>query len=264
MAMKMKRKFQSIKYGGVMGHRFRAVAVHLLINLVVALIAAAIVFGVWYPYPYNHVSGGWKLFLMIISIDVLIGPLCTLVIFDIKKPSRELFLDVSVVVLLQIFALMYGLYTVYQARPLHLIFEYSVFRVVHAADVSDVPVPDAFGNSFFDSPTMLSLRDFRNADEQLNATAQAMSGLELSFRPEFWQPYKNALKKVRAVAKPLANLKVRFPRNIDEIDKLAQSTNRPIDHLSYVPMSSRKAFFWTVVLDAESGEIVGFLPIDSF
>ena len=39
------------------------------------------------------------------------------------------------IALLQLAALGYGLRTVYVARPVHLVFEFNRFSVVHAADV---------------------------------------------------------------------------------------------------------------------------------
>ena len=44
-------------------------------------------------------------------------------------------MDFSVVGLLQLAALIYGLFTVFIARPVHLVFEFHRMAVVHAVDV---------------------------------------------------------------------------------------------------------------------------------
>ena len=38
--------------------RFKAGSIHLGISLMIATLAALLVFGLWYPYPYRETSGG--------------------------------------------------------------------------------------------------------------------------------------------------------------------------------------------------------------
>ena len=78
-----------------------------------ALLAAALVFGLWYPYPYREISGGRELFFIIVAVDVVMGPLLTFAVFNRKKPLKELKRDLGVIVLLQLAALGYGLWTVF-------------------------------------------------------------------------------------------------------------------------------------------------------
>ena len=66
------------------------------ISLGLAARAATLVFGVWYPYPYREVSGGRSLFWMVVSIDVVMGPLLTLAVFNRSKPINALRLDLAI------------------------------------------------------------------------------------------------------------------------------------------------------------------------
>ena len=68
----------------------RVACLHFLFSLVVALLAAALVFGLWYPFPYGHLSGGRELFLLVVAVDVVCGPLLTMVLFNPAKPRAEL------------------------------------------------------------------------------------------------------------------------------------------------------------------------------
>ena len=103
--------------------RLRASAIHLAISLSVATLAALVVVGWWYPYPYRELSGGRELFALVVVVDVVLGPLITLVIFNVAKTRRHLMMDFTVIGLLQVAALAYGLWTVFVARPVHLVFE---------------------------------------------------------------------------------------------------------------------------------------------
>ena len=118
--------------------RFRAAGVHLGLSALVALLAGAVVFGLWYPYPYRVISGGQSLFWLVVTVDLVLGPLLTWIVFDRRKPRAELVRDVSVIALLQLSALVYGLVSVYQARPVYLVHEVDRFRVTHRVITYDL------------------------------------------------------------------------------------------------------------------------------
>lgn len=246
--------------------RFKASGIHFGISLVIALLAAALVFGLWYPYPYREISGGRELFFIVVTVDVILGPLITLTVFNRTKPRRELIRDLAVVALLQLSALGYGLWTVFVARPVHLVFEYDRFRVVHAVDVPSelLPLAPRDVNALpLIGPTLLSLRPFKDGKEKMDATLAALEGLSLSARPDLWQPYAAAKGEIWQVAKPVTELKARFTSQAAAIDAAVARSGRKPEELAYLPMVGRKSF-WTVLIDPITAEVLGFMPLDSF
>ena len=246
--------------------RFKASGIHLCISVVLAALAGALVFGLWYPYPYREISGGRDLFLLLVAVDVVLGPLITLAIFDRRKPRSELLRDLAVVGAIQLAALGYGLWTVFVARPVHLVFEYDRFRVVHAIDVQVNLLHKAPQNVVtmpLLGPTVVSIRPFKDKKEQSDALFDEVAGNALAARPDFWQPYAAASDQVRAAAKPVSELKTRFASRVGEIEAVIASTGRQPAALVYVPMIGRQSF-WTVFLDPVTTEVVGFMPLDSF
>jgi len=209
--------------------RLRAAGIHLLISLAIAALAAALVFGLWYPQPYPELSGGRELFLLVVSVDVVMGPLITLAIFNRKKPWKELRRDLAIVGLLQLAALGYGLWTVAVARPVHLVFEYNRFRVVHAIEVPEeliAQAPPGITPLPFTGPDVLSLRPFKDSKEQFDSTMAAVAGVSLSARPDLWQPYATARDEVLKEAKPVLALRQRFAARAAEIDAAVAATGR--------------------------------------
>lgn len=246
--------------------RLKASGIHFGISLVIALLAALLVFGLWYPYPYREISGGRELFFIVVMVDVILGPLITLAVFNRAKPWPELRRDLVIVALIQLSALGYGLWTVFVARPVHMVFEYDRFRVVHAVDVPvellnrtprDVVALPLTG------PTLLSLRPFKDGNEKMEATIAALQGLSLSARPDLWQPYAGATNQIRQTAKPVSELRARFVSQITTIDAAIAATGRKPETVVYLPMVGRKSF-WTVFLDPITAEVLGFMPLDSF
>lgn len=246
--------------------RVKASSIHLSISLLIAVLAALLVFGLWYPYPYRETSGGRELFLLVVSVDVILGPLITFTVFNRAKPKTELVRDLAIVGLIQMAALGYGLWSVCVARPVHLVFEFDRFRVVHGVEVPDDLLnqePAGLRAMPLTGPTVLAVRPFRDVNEENTATVQALSGLPLSARPDLWEPYVQARPRVLAAAKPLGELRARFPQKTPEIDAAVAASGRPAEALRYVPMVARQSF-WTVLVDAQSAEVRAFLPLDSF
>ena len=236
-----------------------------------AALAAWLVFGLWYPYPYREISGGRELFLLVVAVDVVLGPLLTFAIFNRAKPMAELRRDLFVIVLLQLAALSYGLWTVFVARPVHLAFEIDRFRVVHAVDVPEnllAKAPPALRRLPFTGPTMLAVRPFKDAQENMDATLAALQGVDLGARPDLWQLYADARERILAASKPLSELRQRFPAPAagadDPIEAALAQVGRPAANtLRYLPLVGRNVF-WTVVIDPVSAEPLAYLPLDSF
>jgi len=246
--------------------RLRASGIHLGISLCLAGLAALLVFAVWYPYPYREISGGRALFSLVVTVDVILGPLITLTVFNRAKPRAELRRDLALVGLIQLAALGYGLWSVAVARPVHLVFEYDRFRVVHAVDVppellSRVP-PDVEALPWH-GPTLLALRPFRDSNEQAQATLAALDGLPLSARPDLWQSYPLARQQVLAAARPVTQLQQRFAARAAEIDAVLARSGRVPAQAVYLPMVGRQSF-WTVFLDPVTAHVLAFMPLDSF
>ncbi len=69
--------------------KVRAFSIHLGAAFAIHMLAALLVFGLWYPYPLSEISGGRELFLLIVSVDVVMGPLITLAVFNPSKSRRK-------------------------------------------------------------------------------------------------------------------------------------------------------------------------------
>ena len=246
--------------------RFQAAGIHLCISLVIAALAATLVFALWYPYPYRDLSGGRELFTMLVSIDVILGPLLTLAVFNLKKPRAQLVRDLAIIGLMQLLALGYGLWTVYQARPVHMVFEMDRFRVTHAADIDPEllakapPSLQALPNT---GPTMLAVRPLLNS-EKFSLTMAALSGAQMAFRPDLWQPYDaDAAQRAWQAAKPATDLLKKYPAQQAALNQIAADAGLPVADLRFLPAQARDTV-WSAILAAQTTDIIGYLPVDGF
>lgn len=91
-----------------------------------------------------------------------------------------------------------------------------------------------------DSPTLLSLRAFKTPDEQMASTLQAVQGLAQAAQPGLWQPYEAGQADVLREAKPLPELRSRFPNQIAAIDSAVAKSGLGADKLGSLPLLGRK------------------------
>lgn len=248
----------------------KASILHLIGSILVAVAAAALVFIVWYPPPYDQLSGGLKLFLILVGVDVVCGPLLTLVMFSPIKSRRELTFDMSLVVLIQLAALGFGLYTTHQARPLFLVHEVDRFRVITSLDYGDADVEKAIHElpielrpNWLKPPVTVGVRDPISAQERQDVMLEStFGGRDYSQRPEFYIPFdKKYLPKAMARAKPLRDFVKQFPEAQETVSGLLVDRGLVMDELVFLPVLHKQE--WIAILD-RSGAIVGFVLGDGF
>lgn len=248
----------------------RAAFFHFLGSVLVACLAAVVVFLFWYPHPYGQLSGGRKLFAILIGVDVVCGPLLTLVLFNPRKSSREFFVDMSLVVMVQLAALSYGLYTAYQARPLFLVHEVDRFRVIGMTDYGDADVskelaalPGPLKPSLLSKPIVVGIRDVTSRKERQDVMVESVfGGRDYSQRPEFYVAYDSAyMSKVTPRTRALSAFVDHFPASQAEAQTALKSVGLEMSQARYLPVLHKQE--WIAILDPV-GKIIGFLPGDGF
>lgn len=247
--------------------RLRAAGIHLGASLVVALLTAAVVLGVWYPYPHSEISGGRELFALVTSVDVVLGPLITLLVFDLSKGRSALARDLSVVALLQAAALAYGVYTTMEARPVAVVFEVDRFRVISANMVLERELPQAapaYRRLPLRGPWLLSTRP-ATPEEMVESVSLALAGYDTAQRPIFWQPFDQARAAVLQRRRPLQELLARYPGAAADIQQRLRErygADVPLEGLGFLPLVARRGF-WVVLLTGK-GDITAYAPYDGF
>ena len=105
--------------------------------------AAALVFLVWFPDPFQKMLGGTKLFEILVLCDLGLGPLTSFIIYNSKKSRRALLFDYTVVGIVQLAAFIYGLYAVANNRPVYIVFVGDRFEVIAAGEIDDADLAQA-------------------------------------------------------------------------------------------------------------------------
>ncbi len=248
-------------------HAFRAAGWHFLASALIAALAAGLVFGVWFPYPFREIVGGRELFLIVVGVDVVCGPLLTLVLFNHLKSRRELALDLSLVALIQIAALVYGLYTVVQARPVYLAFEVDRFRAVTVSDIQQEKLRPELGGLHaigWAGPQVIGVRTPKDNEEMLQSLELSLGGIDPSVRPDWWVPYEEVRSRVLAKARAVSELRTKRPLDRSLIDASVSESGQEEGRLRWLPVTSFQSTGWVAFVDSETAKIKSFAPLDGF
>ena len=242
-----------------------AMAVHFVVTAVFAGIAAALIFLVWFPAPFYTMIGGTELFMLVVGCDLALGPLLSLVIYDSRKPRRALITDYSIVGIVQIAALVYGVYIVAGTRPVAVAFSGDRIEIVSARDVNDKELAAARDPQYATLPwtgPRYVMIDVPPADHD-DALFSSLEGNEEHTRPKFYQPYEFALPEIRRRAGTIDQLIAKHRRDKPLIDTAVAAANIPVERIRWLPVRHVKGF-WTVLIDIDTGRPVEYFALDPY
>ena len=106
---------------------------HLTLSLVITLFLLGFIFQFWYPAPLIKAVGATSIILMLFVIDIIVGPLLGLLVY--KKNKKYLKFDLTTIILVQILALIYGVFTLEQGRPVWIVYNVDRFELVRKNEI---------------------------------------------------------------------------------------------------------------------------------
>jgi len=245
--------------------KFIATAIHFLVTLTVAAGAAALIFLVWFPDPLETMIGGTELFELVVGCDLVLGPLVSLVIYNSRKSRRKLVFDYVVVGLLQIAAMIYGVYVIAGSRPVFVAFSVDRLEIVTAREYTDAELAAArrpeYAKLSLTGPRLVGIEV--PAADHTDALFEAVNGNDIYLRPKFFVPYEAALPQIRERARLIGDLVKKKPDVQPLIEAAMRDIKLPADRVRWVPAHHSRGF-WTALIDIDSGKPVGYVDFDPY
>jgi hypothetical protein len=243
--------------------RWKASAIHLAISLSVLLSLGLLLSVTWYPPDYVAAVGGLGLIAILGAVDATLGPLLTLVVFDAKKPGIKF--DLTVIALLQVLAMAYGLHTIFLARPVYTIFGKDRFDLVSAADLPPERLAEARREEFkslpLTGPRIIGVKMPDDPKEREQVIFAAAAGLDLPYMPRYYLPYRSVAAEVLAGAKPLDALQAKGEDAQRVLAKFLESAGMEPQDVKFLPLRSRHKD-QTVLVDGESAKVLGIVDLN--
>jgi hypothetical protein len=242
-----------------------ATGIHFLVTLALAACAAALIFLVWFPDPFQTMIGGTELFLLVVGCDLALGPLISLVIYNSRKSRRELITDYSIVGAVQIAALVYGVFILAGTRPVYVAFSKDRLEVVSARNIRDAELAAA-RDPLHGSLPITGLRyvaiEVPAADSQ-DALFQALEGNEEHMRPRFFVPYESQLEQIRGRARTLEELEKYHPASKPLLQAAISDLSVPAARVRWLPAHHSKGV-WTALINMDDGKPLTYIDIDPY
>jgi hypothetical protein len=239
--------------------RWAAASLHFLISLLIALVVVAAMYFLWYPTPYFQAMGGGGLLMLVTGVDVVLGPLITLIIFNTKKKSLKF--DLMCVAIVQIVALAYGVSTMFQARPVYTVFNKDRFDVIIAADMSDKERAKVTDAAFKSVPlTGSQIVAMETPTDMKEVQRMLESGIDSRAFSQYYVAYDSKTKEAAAAAKPFAEWQKTHAATAEKLKTFLTTKGFDESKVGFLPLYTRNEDM-TVVLDKESGKILAIAPV---
>lgn len=230
--------------------RWRAFGIHFLLSTGIFSLFLILTYFVWYPRPLFDAINTFNLLKILTGVDVVLGPLLTLIVF--KSGKKGLKADLATIASLQITALAYGVYVVLSARPAFVVFSVDRFEVLTVGDaVVEPKAVSPFIDAGWWGPKFASVK-LPSGDEAMQISFEAFGGgRDVGQRQQYYQDYSLAINEIRGASKPLSYL-LGLESDTDEIINTFLSDNGgTADSWLFVPMVVRNREM-AAILDQKS------------
>lgn len=243
--------------------RWKAAAIHLSISVTIGLVVGALLFLVWYPPPFFHAAGADELVLLLVGVDIVMGPLLTLILF--KSGKKGLKFDLVMIALLQSTALVYGLSVVLVSRPVFLVAEVDRFVLVAAnqldpADLAKANKPE-FRSLSWTGPRMVAAVPPPHGKQRSDILLSSLAGKDIDRLPQYYTDYANAAAQLLKRAKPLDAIPLRDDADRATLAQATQKTGLAADALVWLPITARQANL-VMLMERDSGKPVGAVAVN--
>lgn len=244
--------------------RWKASGIHLSICGLIALTVVALMLFVWYPQPYFEALGGKRLLIILLSVDLILGPMITLIIYNEKK--KNLKYDLAIIGFIQLAALFYGTSVLFEARPVYLVFTVDRFEVVSARDLLPEEINKVQNEDYkslsITGPKLVTALMPKNIKESQRILFSALDGgPDLQGMPQYYVPYLETKNEIIGRIKLLNDLsKVRSDFKTEIISQ-AESEGYDKSTIGYLPVHAGNIFI-TAIMDRNTAEVIKLVKTD--
>jgi hypothetical protein len=228
--------------------RWQAAGTHLAISGSIAAVALGVILGVWFPGPLFEAGGGLGLLYLLVGVDVVLGPLLTLIVFKSGKPGMKF--DLVVIGAVQFAALAYGCSVVALARPAFIVFVKDRFEIAAVADLSPEDLAAAkypqYRSPPWTGPLWAAAEMPTDPAERNKVVMAAFAGLDMQSFPRYYVPYEKARDEVLLKSVTVARLRALEPATAKAVDAYLAGAGLPETDVRCVMLRTR--FAWIAVL----------------
>lgn len=230
-----------------MKFRLRALGLHILASAcALSLILGTLYLG-WYRWPGWHLTDVARVCLVMVGVDVVLGPLLTFTIASPAKPRRELARDISIIVAVQLTALIYGAVSLWSGRPLYYAYSESILQLVQAYDINTAEAADGRRVNPELAPHWYSLprwiwvplpKDDPDKTAQIVQSA-VLGGDDVVSMPQYFKPWSEGLPELKSRLKKVDDVGYFMGSDKKKLKERMRAAGLATDQKNSMPLTGR-------------------------
>jgi len=234
--------------------RTKAFLTHLSISLVIFLVLSFIIHQFWYPDIFFATDGGWQGIRIVLFVDMVLGPLLTLIVFKPGKPGLKW--DLTMIGTLQFVCLLIGTYIVYNERPIALVYMdnsfYAVSREAFEMYGKDPSVLETYPGHY---PKRAFVKLPENIEERKAKRRAQFSEGSLYVQTELFAPLEQHLSDIARYGLPLKEFIEMYSNRLSSgtVERLKPLSEQP--HIKVYPFNTRHEPCY-LVFDTQTGKAI--------
>jgi hypothetical protein len=212
-----------------MKSRLKVFGLHFSASACVLLLVLGVLFLGWYRWPGWYLTGVLHVLPVTVGVDLVLGPLMTLIIANPNKTTRTLARDIACIGVVQLVALCYGTVTLWNGRPLYYTFSEKELSATQGIDLQPEEIALARKNNPEFAPHWYSLprwawaplpQDSKTSEDIVNSAISG--GFDVTARPVYFKPWTQGLPQLRSELKKVNDLNYFSLRQRKELVKRMQ------------------------------------------
>ena len=246
-----------------MKFRFKAFGLHLLASSVALTTILGILFFGWYRWPGWYLTEVATVVVVMVGVDIVLGPTLTLVIARSDKARRVLARDIAVIVAVQLCALVYGTVSLWNGRPLYYAFSENILQLVQAYDIDaresalGLQQNPTLAPHWYSRPRWIWAPLPQDAEESRKIiTSTLVGGDDVVSMPRYFKPWEQGLPALRGKLKKVDSVAYFAPSQKNKLKERMRAAGLATDQPNTMPLTGR-GHPLLAVFDPASAKLTG-------
>lgn len=192
----------------IVKEKFKAFAVHFALSFLVLSLIISFIYFIWYPGPILQAVQASKILMLMILIDVILGPLLTFIVY--KKNKKTLKMDLAVIGFIQVIALAFGVSSLALAKPVWIVFNGNKFELIQKNEIiytGKNTSQEFLSSHYWSKPRFIAATLSKDAHEkEAQIMDEVFSGISLAQKPENYVEIKKVFPEILKSSYPLQDL----------------------------------------------------------
>ncbi len=234
----------------------KAFSIHLFVSLIIFIVIAGLIYFAWYPGYLFWTDGGIQGIAIIAGVDVILGPLLTLLIF--KPGKKGLKNDVVTIASIQLAALLAGVYIVYSQKTIGVFFTDRAFYTMDHRMYGISPT----SKEALERISSKALKEVYVLDPDEEKVKSSLTedftneGFDI-FNPALFRPIQDHLSDIKSKGLKLEEFSDLYPDLLEWANTMNLDTDSARVYPYYAKYSLSNAL---LIFDTNKGQVIDFWP----